>query len=528
VCVLCVACANIANLLLARSTAREREIAVRAALGAGRRRILRQLLTESLMLASLAGAAALLLALVGTTYIVTLLPPDFPRAGEIAVDGRVLAFTAGITLLTSCVFGLVPAWRSAQCDLASLLNDCSRGSTETPRGRRMRNVLIVAELVMAFMLLAGACGLLRNVWRLQNTPLGFNPRDLVTVDLSVPDENHPHARERVAALYADLLTRIGSVEGVQSATAAYPAPARKTTLADFEIMERPMPRAEWPIAEVRTITPNYFRTMQIPMLKGRDFNEDDRRNSAQVVIVNETLARKTFGTADVVGKRIRPGFSDSSVIPEREIVGVVGDVRADRTVAEQRPEAYMPHSQCASDVMTLIVRGDAGPAALLPRLRTLVAEVNENAPLFAVSTMEEHLAVGLAQPRLSSTLLAAFAAVAVVVSAIGVYGVMAYSVAQRRHEIGIRLALGAQKPAVFRLVLGEGLRLIGWALVGGALCTVVAIPVLRRFSSGAAGTDGGTLLLVGLLLCAVALIACCVPARRAAAVDPLMALGERS
>ena len=526
---LCVACANVANLLLARASTRGKEIAVRAALGAGRRRIFRQLLTESLLLASIGGFAGLLLAVVGTRYIVSALPNDFPRVNEIAPDLRVLGFTALLTGLTTCLFGVAPGWRCARAKVVPLLRDVGAEFSDTPGGRRARSVLVVVEMVLAFVLLAGACFFIANLARLRAAPLGFNPENVVTVKLFVPDDKDPALAARVAGFADELLTRISQQRGVQSASVISRLPLTDTfTVADFEITGRDIPVAELPLAEPHITSPGYFRTMHIPVKRGRDFDARDRRDAAQVVIVNETLAQRYFPGEDAIGKRIRPGlFSDPAGPLVREIIGVVGDVPASVIGDVRLPQFYLPLSQYMWLDLTLVIRSDVAPNDLLRAVERIIAQVDRGVALGGMSTMEDRVAGAVATPRLNSTLLAAFATVAVVLTAIGVYGVMAYSVAQRRHEIGIRLALGASGRAVFTLVLREGIRLIGCALLLGAALTLAMLPVLQAFAHGEVRNQVAVIFLSALLLGLIALIACWVPARHASALDPVAALAQR-
>ena len=528
ICVLGVACANVANLLLARATTRQKEIALRAALGAGRSRILRQLLTESLLLAMLGALVGLVFALVGTPAIVALLPANFPRASEIVPDAKVLAFAGIIAVITSCVFGFAPAWRSARCDLARVLNDCSRRSTETPRGRRTRNALVVTEMVLAFVLLAAASFLLRALWHLEHAPLGFTPERVVIAEASLPDAGGGDDRPRVAARFAELVQRIGTIPGVESASAVTAPPMGDYhPIADYGIEGRNMLKADFPLSEPHIIEPNYFLAMQIPVLRGRVFDARDKRDALPVVIVNETLAHAAFGDENPIGRKISPGMTDSGVIIDREIVGVVGDVKSGDFAREQEAEVYLPHSQCASTEMTLVVRSGESPETLITVIRGLAKDIDGSLAISDPRLMEDQVAEATAQPRLNSTLLAAFAAVAVLLTAIGVYGLMAYSVAQRRHEIGIRLTLGAPRASIFNMVASEGIRLIGWAVIGGTACTLVAAPFLRAFAYGLAVNAGPILLLVAVVLSTVALLACWLPARHAADDDPLLAIGER-
>jgi predicted permease len=508
-CVLCLACTNIANLLLARASTRQKEIAIRAALGAGRGRILRQLLAESILLSAIGGCLGLLLALLGTNPIVALLPPDFPRSGNIAPDFQMLAFTGIITVVTSCLFGFAPAWHAARCELARVLNDCSRVPGGTPRGRRARSALVM-----------------QGFWSLTNTPLGFNPKNLVTASVSLP-ENAKEASSPVSAFYRKVLGRLENSPGIQSVAAVYPLPFTSRGFADFEIEGRSMAKADLPRARAHTITTNYFRTMQIPLKAGRDFDDRDGPDGPPSVIVNETLARTIFPNKSALGKRIRPGLTDGSgPVPEREIVGVVGDVKSDDLASGPMSAMYLPHPQCAATDMVVLLRGEGG-AEMVATLQQVVHDVDPKVPVYQSHRMEDYVAISLAQVRLSSIVLTIFAVAALILTGVGVYGVMAYSVAQRRHEIGIRLALGAQQLTVFRLILNQGLRLLGWSLLAGGICTAVFIKLLQTAASLAPGSELVTIAFVALVVFGVALLACWWPAWRAAEVDPLQAIGQR-
>lgn len=527
-CVLGIACANVANLLLARASTRQKEIAVRSALGAGRGRILRQLLTESLLLAAAGGIAGLVLALIATPTIVALLPAKFPRAIEIAPDLSVLAFTAIITVVTSSFFGFAPSWRSARCELARVLNDCSRNSADMPHGRRTRNALVIAEMVLAFLLLTSAVFLIRNLWRLQQDPLGFNSHGLLTVQLAMPIQDNAEAPSRVVAGYRELIAKLEGTPGVSAVSAVSPLPVSGFFgIVDYGIRGRALAKPELPLSEPHIVLPNFFRTMEIPLKAGRDFDDHDARDAAPVVIINEALARASFPAENPIGKYITPGMADSGVVAEREIIGVVADVKCDSLASEPKPEVYLPHPQCVSLDLALVLRGDLSASELDRLLRRTAADLELPVAISPAREMDDYIDAAVAQPRLNSTLLAAFALVSVVITAIGVYGVMSYSVAQRRHEIGIRLALGAQKLAVFRLVLGEAIRLIGWSLLAGSVCSLLLGPVLRRFAYGAGADQVSTIGFVALLVAVTGLLACWVPAKHAASEDPLVAIGQR-
>jgi putative ABC transport system permease protein len=526
---LCVACANVATLLLARGSTRRKEIAVRAALGAGRRRIFRQLLTESLLLASLGGLAGLLLALAGTRYIIAMLPKEFPRISEIAPDLRVLVFSVVVTFLTSCLFGLAPGWRFAREKLAPLLNDGTPQCSEPPAGRRTRSVFVVAEMALAFILLTGACFFISHLARLQAAPLGFDPQHVTTMNLVVPDDKSADLPVRVAGFFDELMRRILQLDGVASASAVSVPPVTPSIfVADFAIAGREIAAADLPLAEPRIVVPGYFATMRIPVRDGRDFNAADKRDAAPVVIVSEALANRYFPGQNAIGKRITPGiFADPIGPVEREIVGVVANVESDLAAAERMPQLYVPLSQCMWLDQTVVVRSNWTAEELQRAIEDVVTDLDANVAIAARGTMEGRVAAAVATPRLNSNLLSAFAAVAVMLTAIGVYGVMAYSVAQRRHDIGIRLALGAQKLDVFRLVITEGLRLIAFSITIGATFSGVLLPMLGALAHGPATNHLIVVFLAATLLGTVALIACWLPARRAATMDPLLALGQR-
>lgn len=526
-CVLCIACLNVANLLLARSATREKEIAIRAALGAGRRRIIRQLLTESLLLGIIGGATGLLLAFLGTHYIVSLLPTTFPRLAEISPDSRVLVFTFGMILLTSCFFGFAPAWRLAHCDLASVLNDGSRGPNDTKRGRRARGILVVAEMILSFILLAGACDLIRALWRLEDSAPGFNPQNVFVANLSIPVAPDAESLRRVGHTFQNILAEASRIEGVSSVSAVNPLPFTSlATAADFETEGRPIPKAQLPRARAHIIEPNYFRTMEVPVLSGRDFDSRDQRDSAAVVIINQALAKAHFANENPIGKIIKPGMSDGGSPQAREVIGVVGDMRSVGIAADPQPEVYLPYSQCVSSQMALVIRGRSDLPSLTVALTDMLKGRNDWPQSLTVKPMMAYLTDDMAQPRLSSRLLGAFALGAILLTAIGVYGVTSYSAAQRRHEIGIRLALGAPKSSVFRLVIKDSLRLIAWSLLGGILLTLCLARLGDR-SIAIEASESSELIAVIVLLSAVALLASWIPARRAASEDPLLAIGQR-
>ena len=526
-CVLLIACVNVANLLLARATSRQKEIGIRAALGASRLRILRQLLTESVILALAGGAAGMLLAIWGTDALAALLPRNFPRAAEISPDFRVLGFTAFISIFTGVLFGFAPAWRVSRPDVVTALNEAGRGSTETARGRRLRGGLVIAEMVLAFLLLAGAGLLIRTFWQLQKVPLGFDPHNIMTAAVSLPDgDGGPVSIARNESFYVQLMERAAALPGVRSIAAITPLPLGNSHWGTgFDITGRPTAPADRAISALRIVTPGYFATMGIPIKQGRDFSPRDKNSAPGVVIINETLARMHFPNENPIGKRITPQTSMDEREPrEREIIGVVGDIKFQKLTTENKAELYLPHTQAQLGGMTIVARTEMSPEAVLPGLRQAVENLNKDLPLYETRTMEQYLAATLAQPKLNMTLLGVFAGVAVALTAVGIYGVMAYSVAQRTQEIGIRMALGAQKLDVLRLIVGQGLQLVIVAMALGLFAAFLLTKFLGSLLYGIGATDVPTLFSVAALLALIALIACWLPARRAALVDPISSL----
>jgi putative ABC transport system permease protein len=523
-CVLLIACANVANLLLARATTRHKEMAIRAALGASRLRVMRQLLTESVMLALAGGALGLLVALWGADLLVVLSGDDIPRATHIGLDGRVLLFTLAVSVFTGMIFGLVPAIQASRPDLSESLKEGGRSSTEGARRNLIRSVLVVFEVATAIVLLVGAGLLIESLRRLQNVNPGFNPKNVLTLSLGLPDVKY--TTEKQIAFYRELVERIRAVPGVAGASAVLPLPLSDSRIrTTFETEGRPMAQGDLPAAELRIVCPDYFRAMGIPFVKGRDFTARDDNKASGVVIVNSSFAEKFFPGEDPIGKRIQPGIStDDNDEVMREIVGVVGNVRHLKLNAEQDPEFYVPHAQIPFDSMTLVVKSEGGPRGLADAIQNEVKALDKDLPIFNVKMLDDYVSASVAQPRFNTLLLAIFAGLALVLTAVGLYGVMSYSVAQRTHEIGIRMALGAQSSDVLKLVVGQGMIL---TLIGVTVGLSAAFALTRLMSSllyGVSATDPATFATVALVLASVALLACYVPARKATKVDPMIAL----
>jgi putative ABC transport system permease protein len=525
-CVLLIACANVANLLLARAMTRHKEIAIRSALGANRWRVVRQLLTESVLLSLAGGALGLLLAVWWSDLLVSLGKEDIPRAMQVGLDWRVLGFTLLVSVLTGVIFGLVPAVHSSNTELTESLKEGGRGSGEGARRNRTRAVLVVSELAIAVVLLVWAGLLIQSLWRLRQVNPGFNSQNLLTFNVALPEVRY--ATEKQAPFFDDLLARIKSLPGVQSATAVLPLPLSGDRFSiSFETEGRPVPKGEEPSADFFTVSPAYFRTMGIRLLKGREFTDRDQHKSPAVIIVNETFARQFFPGEDAIGKRIKPGINtfegEKSVM--REIVGVVGDVRNRSLNTESKPTYYVPHSQVPFDQMIVVAKTTSDPHSVLTTATYEVRSMDRELPVFGVKTMDEYLAASITAPRFNTTLLSIFAAVALVLTIVGLYGVMSYSVAQRRNEIGIRMALGAQAGDVLSLIVGQGFKLVLVGLTIGLVGAFALTRVISTFLFGVTTKDPLTFAAVAGVLALVALLACYIPARRAARVDPMEALG---
>jgi predicted permease len=526
VCVLLIANANVANLLLARAFARGKEIALRAAMGASRIRIIRQLLTESVLLAGLGGLFGLLLAQWGTEALIKTIPQNIPRISNIQLDAPVLVFTLFVSLVTGVVFGLVPAWQASHVDLNSSLKSGSRTGSGGESKGRVRNALIMAEVALALVLLISAGLLIQSFARLGRVQSGVRTERLLTARLSLPDVAYPK-NENVIAFYDQFLTRIRAIPGVESASTIVPLPLSGSNMVtSFDIQERPLPEGQRPGAPVRIIATDYFKTMGIPVRQGRIFDEHDSLDSAPVVIVNERFAQKYFPGENVIGKRIQPGFSaDDSGEKIREIIGVVGNVKHLSLRNDDSPEMYLPRTQIPFGIMSLVIRTSvSNPNAITNSLRKELAAMDATIPLTSVRVFEEYISRSLARPRFNTLLLSIFAGVALLLTAIGIYGVLAYSVAQRTSEIGIRIALGAGKSSIFRLIVGQAMTLVGISLVVGLAGAFAATRLLNSLLFGVGASDPGTFIGIVLLVSAVAFIAAWVPARRATRVDPIVAL----
>jgi putative ABC transport system permease protein len=523
-CVLLIACANVANLLLARAMTRHKEMALRSALGASRLRVVRQLLTESILLSFAGGVLGLGLAVWWSDLLIALGKKDIPRAIQVGLDWRVLGFTLGVTLLTGCVFGLVPALYLSKTDLTESLKE-GRGTGGGARKNRVRGLLVIAELAIAVVLLVGAGLLIQSFWRLQHVNSGLQAQNVLTFNVSLPEVRY--SSEKQARFYRDLANRLRGLPGVQSASAALPLPLSGDRFGiSFQIDGRPVAPKDEPSADVFMTELDYFRTMGIPLLKGRDFDQRDDHKSAPVVIISDTFAQQFFPGEDPIGKRIKPGLStwENDKSQMREIIGVVSDIRNRALNTEPKPVYYLPQSQVPFSELAMVVKTSNDPRALISSATREVQAMDSDLPVFSVKTMDEYVSSSVAAPRFNTTLLAIFAIVALLLTVIGLYGVMSYSVAQRTNEIGIRMALGAQTRDVLGLVVKDGVKMVAIGLLLGMGGALALTRLLETLLFGVTTRDPMTFLFIAALLSLVAMLACYIPAWRATRVDPLEAL----
>jgi predicted permease len=531
--VLLIACANLANLILARATVRGKEMAVRAALGAGRARLLRQVLAETLLLGLLGGATGILLAFWGIRVLNDAIPQQaVKRLYDFQLDVRVLGFTLVLSLLSSILFGLVPALRSAGSSLVPAFQESGRGWTGGVRVRRMSGWLMISEMALATALLGGAVLSIRSSLFLQTIPRGLNPAHVLTMQVWLPRTKYHNGRS-VVAFFHEVLQRIHTLPEVESASAVnFPPLALQYLTVRFAIEgSAPSSRYEMPNARCSIISPEYFRTMEIPLLSGRVFNDSDADEAHGVAVISASMASRFGPNQDPIGHQIRPQFTQQKYfwIPESKnlpltIVGVVGDVRQDGLAESNLPQFYLPYQQNPSSIMNLVVRTPSDPMRWANAVQTQVWAVDKDEPVFDIKTVADVAAESFARPHVLAFLFGTFAFLALTLAAVGIYGLISYSVSQRTQEVGIRVALGAQQGDILRLIVGQGLRLTAAGLVIGTAISLAFTRLLTGLLFGVKPTDPITLGAVALLLAFVALAACYIPARRAMRVDPMVAL----
>lgn len=520
--VLLIACANVANLSLARGASRYRELAIRAALGASRARVVRQLLTESLLLAVVGGSLGSLLAMWGVDLLVALSPENLPLVKEVTIDWRVLVFTLFVSLLTGVLFGFAPALASSKPNLTETLKEGSKGSAGVGR-QRLRSLLVISEVALSLVLLIGAGLFIKSFLRLLQVDPGFSSTNVLTMQLAVPMMKYPKEQQRVT-FFQQLTQRIESLPGVQAAGTVSELPLSDQDNDTFFTIEGKPAVAFGSLendANFRIVSPDYFHAIGIPLIKGRAFAERDSTDAPKVIVVNEAFARRYLPGEDAIGKRLTVDFGKPWT---GEIAGIVGSVRHSSLAREPDAEMYVSYAQAAIPKVNLAVRAVTDPTMLTSAIRNEVRALDKDLPIYNVETMQQRVSESAAQPRFRTLLLGIFALVALLLASVGIYGVISYSVTQRTHEIGIRMALGARTGDVLRLIVGQGMLL---ALIGVGIGLIGAFALTRIIASqlyNVSATDPITFACVALLLAGVALLACYIPARRAMKVDPMVAL----
>ncbi|HEU0252542.1 MAG TPA: ABC transporter permease, partial [Pyrinomonadaceae bacterium] len=521
-CVLLVACVNVANLMLARASARQKELALRAALGASRWRVVRQLLLESLILATIGGLLGLALSKWALYMLLKAIPGQLPFWMNFGIDLRVLGFTLGVTLLTGLIFGIMPALQSSRVDLNDTLKEAGRGSL-TSSGTNSRSLLVVTEIALSLVLLVGAGLMIQSFLRLRRVNVGLDPKGVLTLTIGLPRAKYTEAQQR-AAFFKNVVDRVRAIPGVEAAAATATLPlsggnwGRSLTVEGYPVLSV----GQAPMIQHTVVTPGYFQTMGIRLLAGRDFTEADRTGAPLVTIVDERLAQKYWPNQSPLGKRVRFGPPEDNE-PWHTVIGVVNVVRHQRMQEETRDSVYLPHQQIPVGGLSIVSRS-ADPKGLVGSVRREVAQIDADLPLSNIATMEEVMADSIWQPRLYAMLFAVFAGGALVLAVIGIYGVMAYIVITRTHEIGIRMALGATARDVFRLIVGRGMKLTAIGLVLGIGGAFALTRLMRGLLFNISATDPITFVLISVLLAVAAFLACYIPARRATKVDPLVAL----
>jgi putative ABC transport system permease protein len=520
--VLLIACANVANMLLARASARTREMAIRTALGATRLRVVRQLLTESVLLAALGGCCGLLLALWANDYLPTLSAGALPRVEHVGLDARVVLFTLGVALLTGVFFGLAPALQASQVDLNERLKEGGRSVAGTAARRRTQSLLIVSEVAISLVLLVGAGLFVKSFVRLQQVDPGFDPQGVVTLNVFLPGLRYPEDAQQTA-FFEQLLERVEALPGVEHAgvTSNLPVSGNYDQLPLY-VEGQPLTNAgDAAQTERYMVSSDYFRALGVPLVAGRGFTPQDRAGAQPVAVIGEAVARTYFGGRDAVGERIKIGDPGN---PWRTVVGVAKDVHQYSLDAAPNFQVYVPHLQSPTQAMTVVVRGAGDAAALAASVRSQVWAVDPNQPVYDVKTMRELLADSTAARRFNMILVGVFASVALLLALVGIYGVMSYAVAQRTHEIGVRMALGAQRRDILRLIVGQGMALVAAGVGVGLAGSLALTRTVSGLLYGVSANDPAVFATVALLLAAVALAANYLPARRATKVDPMVAL----
>jgi len=536
--VVLIASVNIANLLLARASGRQREMALRMALGAGRTRMVRQMLTEALVLSFISGVAGVLAAKLTLSLIIHFVPASVPRLAEVGVDRTVLLFALLISIFTGIIFGLAPAFQAMKADMTAAIREGAQGSGYSAKTFRLRSVLIVSELALAVVLMVGAGLLLRTFWGLIQENPGFNPSRVVTASFYLPNPNDPKTDvlygdfSKRTSFFRDVIRRVATIPGIDRAAMTSDLPgARPTTTAALVIEDRVADSSQGLTAEVVRVSPDYFMLMQSPLIRGRFFLESDERGKQEVAIIDETTARRYWSGIDPVGRRFRMGVNPRlpGVTVVAVVVGIVKDMKQDGLDTDGVPHIFRPiyqQSPLRSRAVSVVARTSLPASLLESKIRSEIQAVDPGLPIFNVRSMTDVMDVSIAPRRFSAELVGVFAAVAMLLSSIGIYGLLAYMVGQRFREIGIRVALGAQGPDILKLILGKGLLLAGTGIAIGLVLSAISAPMIASLLYGVHPIDVIVFVTVPLILLVVAFLATYIPARRATTVDPIIALHE--
>jgi len=527
--VLLIACANVAGLLLARGSRRSAEFALRAAIGASRAKIIRQLLVESVVLSFCGGVAGVGLAFGLLRGMVRLMPLNIPRMEGATIDGTVLVFVVAVSVVTGLLFGVLPAWRMSQLEPVQAMHEGTRGVAGGRGQHRMHNGLVVAQTAIGLVLLVSSGLLIRSFVRILNVDPGFDPKHVLTARMRVRVPFDPLNHDRHVQFYSQLLTRLSALPGVQSASAGWPLPMSDTNATiRFRIVGRSIAEADLPSESVSAVMPGFFETMRIPLLSGRMFGEKDDSKAAPVIMINQAFARRYFPGENPIGKHIQVALGDGVIEkPVREVVGVVGDIKRKGLTADVEPQYFLPYAQAVITNPFLMIRTSGDPSNLEGALRAAAREMDKGAPVYQVSTLENYVSKSVAQPRFQTLLLSCFSAIALMLSAIGLYGLLSYMVAERTLEIGLRMALGAKRTDVLRMIVRRGLTLALIGLGSGLILSALMTRLLSGMLYGIKPSDPVTFAAVTGVLLIVSLAASCVPAYRAALLDPMETLREQ-
>jgi putative ABC transport system permease protein len=525
--VLLIACANVAGLMLTRASRRRPEIAVRSAMGATRWEIMRQVLVESVVLGLCGGALGIVLSVLLLKTMLRFVPQNLPRLDQVSVDGMVLLFAAAISIITGVLFGVLPAWRMSRLDPALALREGGRSVTGGRKQNRLNSALVVAETAIGLVLLVGAGLLIHSLVRVLKVEPGFNTHNVLTASINLPDTQYPDLKK--AQFYDELLPRLAALPGVKSVTSGYPLPLTRGNITlGFTVEGHPVAKGEEEDAPVSIVTPGFFRTLEIPVIAGRTFLPTDDSKSPAVTVINQAFARKYFPNENPVGKHIQPGLGDGITNhPPREIIGVVGDVKRKGLTAEMPAQFYLPLKQALIMDPSIIIRTDGDPVSLSGPLRAQLDQVDSNIPLYRVRTMDDYFSTSASQPRFQTVLITSFAVIALLLAAVGLYAVLSYMVAQRTLEIGLRLALGAQRESVLGLIVRRGMLLAAAGLAIGIVVSLVLTRFMQEMLYGVKPFDPLTFAAVSAVLLLVSLVASSVPAYRAARLDPMQTLREQ-